>query len=89
MRLQRIVNSWSIRRKLLVLILTVLLPGAGIIVHDSIKDRRQELEDTKRQAILMVESLSALQGQVAADKTDAEYPGAVATGSKLGCRSLQ
>ena len=66
MRLQRIVNSWSIRRKLLVLILTVLMPGAGIIVHDSIKDRRQELEDTKRQAILMVESMAALQGQIAA-----------------------
>ena len=42
-----------------------LLPGAGIIVHDSIKDRRQELEDAKRRAILMVESLSAQQEQTA------------------------
>ncbi len=66
MLFQRLLTSWSIRRKLLLLILTVLLPGAGIIVHDSIKDRRQELEDAKHRAILMVESLSAQQEQIAA-----------------------
>ncbi len=38
----RIVTSWSIRKKLLLLILTVLLPAAGIIVLDGIKDRRQQ-----------------------------------------------
>jgi PAS domain S-box-containing protein len=66
MLLQRILTSWSIRKKLLLLILTVLLPAAVIIVLDSIKDRRQELENAKHRAILMVESLSALQGQIAA-----------------------
>ena len=66
MLLQKILTSWSIRRKLLLLILTVLLPGIGIIVHDSIKDRRQELEDAKHRAILMVESLAAQQEQIAA-----------------------
>ena len=66
MFLQRILTTWSIRKKLLLLILTVLLPAAVIIVLDSIKDRRQELENARHRAILMVESLSALQGQIAA-----------------------
>ena len=66
MLLQRIVTSWSIRRKLLLLILTVLLPAAGIIVLDGIKDRRQELEDAKHHAALMVASLSTQQEQFAA-----------------------
>ncbi|MFZ0932418.1 MAG: PAS domain S-box protein [Syntrophobacteraceae bacterium] len=67
MLLQRVVTSWSIRRKLLVLILTVLLPAGGIIVLDGIKDRSLELEDAKHHAILMVESLSTQQGQIAAE----------------------
>jgi hypothetical protein len=35
------------RRKLLLLMLTVFLPGAGIIVQDGIQVRRRELEDAK------------------------------------------
>ena len=64
--LQRIVTSWSIRRKLLFLILTFLLPAAGIIVKDGLDHRTRELEDAKHDVILIVESLSAQQEQIAA-----------------------
>jgi PAS domain S-box-containing protein len=60
------VTSWSIRRKLLLLILTFLLPAAGIIVKDGLDHRTRELEDAKHHVILIVESLSAQQERIAA-----------------------
>jgi len=66
MLLDRIVTSWSIRKKLLLLILAVLLPWAGMIVKDGLGHRTRELEGAKHAAILMVQSLSAQQEQIAA-----------------------
>ncbi|MGA7493726.1 MAG: PAS domain S-box protein [Syntrophobacteraceae bacterium] len=66
MLLDRIVTSWSIRKKLLLLILAVLLPWAGMIVKDGLDHRTRELEGAKRAAIIMVQSLSAQQEQIAA-----------------------
>ena len=65
MRCEKILTSWSIRRKLLLLIIAVFLPGAGVIVHNGLEDRRRDLEDAKREAILLVESLSAQQEKIA------------------------
>ncbi len=66
MLFDRIVTSWSIRKKLLLLILAVLLPWAGMIVKDGLDHRTRELEGAKNAAILMAQSLSAQQEQIAA-----------------------
>ncbi len=66
MLFQRIVTSWSIRKKLLLIILTVLLPAAGMIVKDGVDQQARELEHAKQNALLVVESLSVQQEQIAA-----------------------
>jgi PAS domain S-box-containing protein len=65
MRYRKIPTMWSIRRILALLIVAIFLPGAGIIVQTGIQDRRRELEDAKRDAMLLVEGLSAQQEKIA------------------------
>jgi PAS domain S-box-containing protein len=47
------------------LIIAVFLPAAALVVHDGLEHRRRDLQDAKRDAILLVESLSAQQENIA------------------------
>jgi PAS domain S-box-containing protein len=61
----QILTSWSIRKKLLLLILVVLLPASGIIVSFGLGHRRQEIREIERKALLVVQSMTTQQEQVA------------------------
>lgn len=56
----------SIRKKLQVLLLVVLLPAFGVIVVTGLNQRRSEIADARSNALLMVKSLTAQQEQIAA-----------------------
>ncbi|MEN6441458.1 MAG: ATP-binding protein [Syntrophobacter sp.] len=59
-------TSWTIRKKLQLLLLLVFLPAFGIIVQSGLEHRRQELREAERSAELLVQSLAAQQEQIAA-----------------------
>jgi PAS domain S-box-containing protein len=61
----RIFSSWSVRKKLLLLVLVVLLPVAVIIVVQGIEERANEIEHAKKDALLLVRSIAAIQEQIA------------------------
>jgi PAS domain S-box-containing protein len=58
--------SWSLRSKLLLLLLLIFLPAFGIIVVSGLKQRRQEIAKAQEQALLLAQSLAAQQDQIAA-----------------------
>jgi hypothetical protein len=60
-----ILNSWSIRKKLVLLTLLVLLPASGIVVALGLEQRRQEIVHAERDALLLVRSLAVRQEQIA------------------------
>jgi PAS domain S-box-containing protein len=61
----RILNSWPIRRKLLLLLLFIFLPAFGIIVISGLKLRHDEIAKAQNNATLLAQSLAAQQEQIA------------------------
>jgi PAS domain S-box-containing protein len=61
----RILNSWPIRKKLLLLLVLIFLPAFGIIVFSGLKLRRDEIAKAQNNAVLLVQSLAAQQEQIA------------------------
>jgi PAS domain S-box-containing protein len=61
---RRILASWPIRKKLLLLTLAVFLPAATIIVASGLERREHEIKTAKDNALLMVQSLAAQQEQI-------------------------
>ena len=59
-------TSWSIRRKLVLLLMVVFLPASGIIVASGIDQRNHEIEEAEENALLLVHVLAVQQEQVAA-----------------------
>ncbi len=60
-----IMRSWSIRKKLLLLLLIFFLPAFGIIVTSGLNLRRDEIQKAENNALLLVQSLAAQQEQIA------------------------
>lgn len=58
------ISSWSIRKKLLLLVLIAVLPALGIILHAGIEDRNDELVAAKWDIQLLTQSLAAQQEQI-------------------------
>ena len=58
-------RSWSIRGKLLFLLLIIFLPAFGIIVTSGLSYRRDEIRKAENGAQLLVQSLAAQQEQIA------------------------
>jgi PAS domain S-box-containing protein len=65
MNLQRILTSWSIRQKLLLLLLVIFLPALGIIVASGLNERRDAILKAQHHASLLAQSLAAQQDQIA------------------------
>jgi CheY-like chemotaxis protein len=61
----RIMRSWSIRGKLLLLLSIIFLPAFGIIVTSGLSHRRDEIQKAENSALLLVQSLAAQQEQIA------------------------
>jgi signal transduction histidine kinase/DNA-binding response OmpR family regulator/HPt (histidine-containing phosphotransfer) domain-containing protein len=57
--------SWPIRRKLLLLLLIIFLPGFAIIIASGLNQRRDEIAKAQNSALLMAQSLAAQQEQIA------------------------
>jgi len=62
----RSLTSWTVRKKLQLLLLLVFLPALGIIAQSGLEHRQQELREAERSAELLVQSLAAQQEQIAA-----------------------
>lgn len=62
---QRILTSWSIRKKLLLLLLVIFLPALGIIVVSGLNQRRDAILKAQRNASLLAQSLAAQEAQIA------------------------
>ncbi|MBF0527887.1 MAG: PAS domain S-box protein [Deltaproteobacteria bacterium] len=58
-------HFWPIRNKLLLLIFLAFLPAGGIIVVADTNNRDAEIENVTNQAIIIVQSLTAQQDQIA------------------------
>ena len=58
-------TSWSIRAKLVLLLLIIFLPAFGIIVTSGLNNRGDEIQKAKNSALLLVQSLAAQQEQIA------------------------
>ena len=65
MNLQRILTSWSIRQKLLLLLLVIFLPALGIIIASGLNQRRDAILKAQHNASLLAQSLAAQQDQMA------------------------
>lgn len=61
----QILRSWSIRRKLLLVLLIIFLPAFAIIVQSGLSHRREEIRKAENNALLLVRSLAAQQEQIA------------------------
>ena len=60
-----IIRPWSIRGKLLFLLLIIFLPAFGIIVTSGLSHRKDEIRKAENSALLLVQSLAAQQEQIA------------------------
>ena len=58
-------SSWTIRSKLVVLVLVVFLPAAAVIVLSGAANRTQEISTAKNEALLLVQGLAAQQEEIA------------------------
>jgi PAS domain S-box-containing protein len=65
MNFQRLFTAWSIRRKLLLLLLVIFLPILGIIVGSGLNQRRDAILKAQRDASILAQSLGAQQDQIA------------------------
>ena len=63
--MNNILTTWSIRGKLLLLLLIIFLPAFGIIVSSGLTHRGDEIQKAKNSALLLVQSLAAQQEQIA------------------------
>ncbi len=87
-----IFSSWSIRRKLMLLVLVVFLPAVGIIVVSGIDRRDREISVAENSIVQLVQSLAAQQEQIAIGtremlSTLAQLP-AVQTRDSRRCNAL-
>ena len=64
MKKQSQILSWPLRKKLLVFLVVMFLPGFGILVTKGVKQRNAEILEAQNKAFLLTESLSAQQEQV-------------------------
>ncbi len=60
------VASWSVRGKLLLLLLLILLPASGLVVASNLGRRTDAIREAENTAHLLARSLAARQGQTAA-----------------------
>lgn len=73
-------GSWSIRTRLMLLVLMSILPALGIIVHAGLEERKNDIENAHRKVLLTVENLAQHQDIVTTGirqmlLTIAHYPG--------------
>ena len=61
----RILSAWPIRRKLLLLLLMIFLPAFAIIFASGLKQRKDEIAKARNNALLLAQSLTAQQQQIA------------------------
>ena len=61
----RILSAWPIRRKLLLLLLLIFLPAFAIIFASGLKQRKEEIDKARNSALLLAQSLTAQQQQIA------------------------
>lgn len=61
----RILTSWSIRKKLFLLLLFAFVPASGIIVASGFEQRKHEIAMAENNALMVVQSLAAQQEQIA------------------------
>jgi PAS domain S-box-containing protein len=57
-------SSWPIRKKLLLLLVIIFLPAFGIIVSTGLNYRKDEIEKTRENALLLTQSLATQQEQI-------------------------
>ncbi|MEN6484010.1 MAG: PAS domain S-box protein [Syntrophobacteraceae bacterium] len=66
MRFEDVLTSWSIQKKLRMLLLLILLPSCGIVIWTGVDHRVRAVRDAAANAMLLVQSLAAQQEQFAA-----------------------
>lgn len=84
--------SWSIRTRLLLLVLMSVLPALAIILHTGFEDEKNDVENAKKNVLSTVEHLANRQEIVTAGiqqtlMTIAQYPG-VQNGDGHACTTL-
>jgi PAS domain S-box-containing protein len=62
---RKIFSSWTIREKLLVLLIAIFLPAFAVIFLSSLIQRQEEVVKAENNALLVVQSLAAQQEQIA------------------------
>lgn len=62
---RRILASWSIRKKLSLLLLVIFLPASVVIVASGLQHRRNAIVEAENNALLLARSLAAQQDQIA------------------------
>ncbi|MBI5590901.1 MAG: PAS domain S-box protein [Deltaproteobacteria bacterium] len=72
-------GSWSIRTRLMLLVLMCVLPAMGIILHAGFEERKENIEDARINVLRTVENLASLQDTITASTkqmlmTIAQYP---------------
>jgi signal transduction histidine kinase/ActR/RegA family two-component response regulator/HAMP domain-containing protein len=65
MATDRMLSAWPIRRKLLLLLSLIFLPAFAIILASGLKQRSEEINKARNNALLLAESLTAQQQQIA------------------------
>jgi diguanylate cyclase (GGDEF)-like protein/PAS domain S-box-containing protein len=65
MDIKTILNRWSFRRKLLLLLLIIFLPAFGIILADGFDHRKEGIIKAQNQALFLTQTLAAQQEQIA------------------------
>ncbi len=56
---------WTIRTRLLFLLLVIFLPASALVIASSFHDREDEINAASNNALLLVQSLTAQQEQIA------------------------
>jgi PAS domain S-box-containing protein len=59
-------GAWSIKTRLMLLVLLSVLPAMGIILHAGMEERRTDIDNAKRNVLLTIESLAQNQAIVTA-----------------------
>src|ERR1039458_2048171 len=62
---RRVLTSWSISRKLLLLLLLIFLPASAVIIASGLHYRWQTIQEASQTAQFLVQSLAAQQEQIA------------------------
>ncbi len=85
-------GSWSIRTRLMLLVLMCVLPAIGIILHAGFEEHKESIEDAKISVLRSIENLASLQDSITASTrqmliTIAQYPG-VQNGDAQACNKF-